>query len=565
MPFVLRSLARPTSQPTSSAVRVVQLVIVLVMLVMATAGAQNTPITYEPTECTASTVTTTSGDVCGLTLAGGRSDIEVFLGVPFGESTGGDNRFEPPRAKVAWDGVLAATAYGPACAQRVDVEGRPESEDCLTLNVWRPVGAIGPRPVLVFFHGGAFVFGSPSDPVYPGAEHPMHDGAYLAATHDMVVVMPQYRLGVLGAFGGIRDRPANFGLLDQQLALEWVRDNIAAFGGNPSLVTLAGESAGAMSVGLHLYAVPSSRGLFQAAIMQSNPFGIPYKTVDQAATNGSVFMLALRCRNRLDQLACLKAAPLDRVLEAAANPYLSLSVLEQGLAGFLNWAPIVDGELVVGQPVELAMSNGTDLPVLMGVNTHEGTVFMAGGAEPDPLTDYGYSLMLSTMFGSANRAAIQADYPRSGTGDNRERAIEIANDYMFQCANRAVARAATAPTYYYEYAHVGAFNMQPALPRCADEACHADELPFVFNTGVGEAAFTSEEAVFAAAVARYWAAFVGGLHNPSLAGLRSWPDVSTAGEYQVLEPTIATRSFEPGVCDLWDALGYPIKENLAAQ
>src|SRR5690606_24836241 len=154
-------------------------------------------------------------------------------------------------------------------------------------------------------HGGAFALGSPSDPVHAGAEHPLHDGAYLAAAHDLVVVMPQYRLGVLGTFGGIRGRPANFGLLDQQLALEWVRDNIAAFGGNPRLVTLAGESAGAMSVGLHLYSMPSSRGLFHAAIMQSNPFGIPFKSVDQAATNGSVFMVALRCRNRFDQLACL--------------------------------------------------------------------------------------------------------------------------------------------------------------------------------------------------------------------------------------------------------------------
>ena len=552
------------SRPTSRRPALAALLLAFLFLT-ATVSAQNTPITYQPTACTASTVTTTAGDVCGVTLSGGSSDIEAFLGIPFGESTGGDNRFEPPVPKAAWDGVLQATAYGPVCAQRVDVEGRPESEDCLTLNVWRPVGAVGPRPVLVFLHGGAFVFGSPSDPVYAGAEHPLHDGAYLAAAHDLVVVMPQYRLGVLGAFGGIRSRPANYGLLDQQLALEWVRDNIAAFGGNPRLVTLAGESAGAMSVALHLYATPSSSGLFQAAIMQSNPFGIPYKTAEQAATNGSVFMVALRCRNRVDQLACLKAAPLERVLEAAANPYLSLSVLEQGLAGFLNWAPIVDGDLVVGQPAELAIAEGTQLPVLMGVNSHEGTVFMIGGEDADPITDYGYALLVSTMFRSNNRAAIQAVYPRTGTGDNRERAIEIANDYMFHCANRAVALAATGPTFYYEYTHPGDFNLQPAIPRCADEACHGDELPFVFHTGIGEGAFTGEEPRFAADVSSYWAAFVGGLHNPSLAGLLHWPDVRTAGEYQVLEPAIATRSFDQQACEVWDALGYPIQENLSAQ
>src|SRR5690606_32428386 len=166
---------------------------------------------------------------------------------------------------------------------------------------------------------------------------------------------------------------------------------------------------------------------------------------------------------------------------------------------------------------------------------------------------------------SDNRREIQAEYPPTGTGDNRERSIEIANDYIFHCANRAVARAATGPTYYYEYTHNGAFNLQAAVERCADEACHGDELPFVFHTGVGEAAFTDEEVRFAADVSSYWAAFVGGLHNPNLAGLRQWPDVRQNGEYQVLEPSIDTRLLDPQACELWDALGYPIKENLSAQ
>ena len=361
----------------------------LFIVAIGSAVAQNTPLGYEPADCNASSVQTQAGTVCGMTVASGSADVEAFLGIPYAESTGGQNRFEPPVSKAAWDGVLRATAYGPACAQRTDVAGRPESEDCLTLNVWRPVGAIGQRPVLFFIHGGAFVLGSVSDPVYPGAEFPLHDGASLAASQGVVVVMPQYRLGVLGSFGGISGRPASLGMLDQQLALEWVRDNIAAFGGNPDLVTLAGESAGAQSVGLHLYAMPSSKGLFHAAIMQSNPFGLPFKTAEQAAATGGVFMTALRCRNRVGQLACLKAAPLDAILEAAANPYLSLAVLEQHMAGFLNWAPIVDGDLIVGQPMKLAIENGTDLPVLLGVNQHEGTVFPAAEPDAESISDYG--------------------------------------------------------------------------------------------------------------------------------------------------------------------------------
>src|SRR5690606_36630244 len=116
----------------------------------------------------------------------------------------------------------------------------------------------------------------------------------------------------------------------------------------------------------------------------------------------------------------------------------------------------------VGQPTELAMSSGTDLPVLLGVNSHEGTVFMIGEPDAGAISDYGYALFVSTMFGSVNRRAIQAEYPPTGTGDNRERTIEIANDYIFHCANRAVARAATGPAFYYEYSHNGAFNLQAA-------------------------------------------------------------------------------------------------------
>ena len=169
------------------------------------------------------------------------------------------------------------------------------------------------------------------------------------------------------------------------------------------------------------------------------------------------------------------------------------------------------------------------------------------------------------MFGSANLRTITAAYPRTGTGDNRDQVVAIGNDYIFHCPNRAVARSATGPKYYYQFEHRAAFNFQPAVARCADEACHADELPFVFNTGVGAAAFTEDDRVLADTIAAYWGRFVGGLHNPSLAGLARWPDVREAGEFQVLAVPVTTSTLEPQACEMWDALGYPVIEDLAAQ
>ena len=144
------------------------------------------------------------------------------------------------------------------------------SEDCLSLNIWRRADLDDrtPRPVMVWIYGGSFLSGGSSMPVY--------DGAWLASAEDLVVVSFNYRLGALGFLAGIHELEGNYGMKDQQLALQWVRDNIGHFGGDPDQVALFGESAGAMSVGLHSLSIPSSNGLFRCGIMQSNPFGIPY-------------------------------------------------------------------------------------------------------------------------------------------------------------------------------------------------------------------------------------------------------------------------------------------------
>ena len=283
-----------------------------------------------------------------------------------------------------------ATAFGAICPQDGGRTG--DAEDCLYLNVWTPRAAVdqGKRlPVMVFIHGGAFVYGAGSLPLY--------DGAYLAASGDVVVVTLNYRLGALG-FLAVPELglTGNYGILDQRLALRWVAENIAAFGGDPRKVTIFGESAGAMSVGLHLFSIPENRGRFRAAIMESNPLALPYPSLPaQIEVKWQAVPVGLVLRDQpaptcTFDLAALRALPLA-TLETADGDYDSppdvLGRLQapMAIANVLPWTPIVDGQIFSGdtliqnQPYQGFYDgpNGTagPKPYLIGVNRDEGALF----------------------------------------------------------------------------------------------------------------------------------------------------------------------------------------------
>src|SRR5215813_12627894 len=217
-----------------------------------------------------------AGKVCGLAIEApantGRA-LYSYRGIPYALPPVGDLRWAPPQPHPRWSQLRSATSFGAVCPQ--DGVSTGDSEDCLFLNIWAPRDAVGHDkrlPVMVFFHGGFFVFGAGSLPAY--------DGSYLAASGNVVVVTLNYRLGALG-FLTVPELglTGNYGILDQRMALQWVAENIAAFGGDPTKVTIFGESAGAMSVGLHLFSIPQDRSLFRAAIMESNPLALPYPSL----------------------------------------------------------------------------------------------------------------------------------------------------------------------------------------------------------------------------------------------------------------------------------------------
>src|SRR5579885_771717 len=255
-------------------------------------------------------VETTSGKVQGYE----QGAITVWKGIPFAHPPIAHRRFLPPQPPHPWSGVLDATQFGPSALQSARLGtasasgGRSTSENCLTLNIWSP-GADGQkRPVMVYIHGGGFVIGSASEPLY--------DGTSFATQHDIVVVTCNYRLGLLGFLylgdlAGDAYTQGNAALLDQITALQWVHDNIASFGGDPDQVTIMGESAGAMSIG-NLLAMPAARGLFARAILESGASSSMLLTREQAA--GITQMVLKKLDLSASQVLALTDVPAETLL-----------------------------------------------------------------------------------------------------------------------------------------------------------------------------------------------------------------------------------------------------------
>lgn len=322
------------------------------------------------------TVPTTTGRVRGTLVPTTAGPVRAFLGVPFAEPPVGAARFKKPQPKEPWEGVLHATLNPPMCPQQpiqfnnyYSVKKSDQiSEDCLFLNVFTPMTrGKSLKPVVVYIHGGFFNYG--------GVSMKLYDASELSARQDLVVVTIAYRLGAFGFLNvGTEDAPGNMGLHDQILALSWIKSNAEAFGGDPDLITLVGQSAGAFSVGIHLTS-PKSRGLFKRAIMQS---GSPFTTTmmnskDDAAYGAGELAKALNCPMPMmmmqgggsnAMLKCLRSKDVNSILNATA------SFTIQGLDGFF---PVIGDEVIPVKPsVALRSGRLNARELLAGISEHEG-------------------------------------------------------------------------------------------------------------------------------------------------------------------------------------------------
>lgn len=381
-------------------------------------------------------VQTVAGKVEGAELPG----VRRWLGVPYARA----GRFEAPVPVGSWDGVRPALRFGKQCPQLMGGKTRPGQfenetygEDCLHLNIYTPQGGTaGPKPVMVWIHGGAFMSGS-GDP---------YDGSALAREGDVVVVTINYRVGVLGFvnFGealGLPQIPGNLGLRDQIAALEWVRDNIAAFGGDPAKVTVAGQSAGSLSVSL-LMLSPKARGLFRAAVAQSGAVSLIHDR-ERSIQDARGFAAVLG----LDQgsLERLRAMPLEDLFRAQAR-------VGQQIASGIPTAPWFDGDLLPATLEEAQRHEAAPVPLLAGATRDEIVLFslMPGDILPTKWPELEALLFAQLPRDHAER--VLAAYPRTRKGR-----VALASDLTFLMPTRNFAErhAALAPTWLYrfDYSH----------------------------------------------------------------------------------------------------------------
>lgn len=422
-------------------------------------------------------------------------DILAFKGIRYGADTGGANRFMPPRRVAAWNNVFMATGFAPdapqsdptkrgnaladAAVQTSGIEG----EDCLGLNVWTP-SLEGKRPVMVWLHGGGFVSGSGSGTMY--------DGRNLAHRGDVVVVSLNHRLGVLGYMNlqGVVDSPeacVNLGMLDILLALQWVQENIASFGGDPGEVTIFGESGGGRKV-TTLLAMPSAKGLFHRAVIQSGP--AVFMNDPEASRKVTALVLeALGLEN--PTLEELQALPLDDVMSAQFEALKKLGPGDHpGLAQPL--AAVADGEILPHHPFNpVAPAISTDIPILVGWNQTEATLWLARDPDLNGLDDARLLARIAELVGDDASRFIEAYRSRFPEADNADILAYIATGRRrypmdsIVLAERASARGG-APVWLYT------LTFRTTARRGALRTPHALEIPFVFDNVESSRRFVGE-------------------------------------------------------------------------
>lgn len=491
-------------------------------------------------------VTIGDGTVRGVVSARG----QAFLGIPFAAPPVGELRFAPPAAVIPWREVRAADRIGAACPQPALLVAGNSAEDCLTLNVYAPhnAGKGVVFPVMVWLYGGALAIGS----------NAQYDPSILAERQGVIVVVPNYRVGVLGflAHPALRGPgEGNYGVLDQQAALLWVKRNIAAFGGDAGNVTLFGESAGALSTCVHLL-LPGSRELFQRAILQSDSCAQPDTTLPRAEAEAGGLMMArdLGCNDERTALACLRRVPETKLYRATSH--------RRGNGGRDGWAPMTGGDVLPGPPYQaFSAGGGAVVPVLMGSNHDEGRLFAN-------FKTFSLSLGTRKAYEDTVASAVPGDiapvlkeYADVAANSYYRAFADIVTDSHFSCPILTMNRllGGRAAFYAYEFDDPRAPISLPRAPFTpAMGSYHAAEIAYVFQRPWALSDprdFDDKQQALAGRIQRAWGAFA---HTSRPSATPAWQVFDGARPYALsVRQTGYVEDFAVRHrCAFWNARGY---------
>ncbi len=453
-------------------------------------------------------VNSTGGQLQGVVVDG----VASFKGIPFAAPPTGDLRWKAPQPAKAWTGVRKADAYAPGCMQDPAMSKMMGSsanvgEDCLYLNVWTAAKTAGEkRPVMVWIHGGAFVGGMTGTPMFDGTKF---------AQKGVVLVSIAYRLGVFGFMAHPElsresgKGSGTYGIQDMIAGLRWVKANIAQFGGDPSRVTIFGESAGGIAVGM-LSAAPQAKGLFQRAISESGGSFAPPRIADGAGMNvaalklgesaGETFLKKLGAAD----IKAARALPAEQIQKATGG----------GMGGGSSFWPVADGNVLPGDPYELyEKGRFNDTPILVGTNSNEGGLFMRG-----PSTPASFEKQIRSGYGERADVILKA-YPHATNAEAARASADVFREFAFAWPTWAWARMQSqkgkgkAFVYYYDH-------RTPASP---DGANHGAEVSYVFGNFGGPGGPPSpEDLAFSDLIRSYWINFAR-TGDPNGSGLPQWP------------------------------------------
>ncbi|XP_060095207.1 acetylcholinesterase-like [Heteronotia binoei] len=552
---------------TSGLHRVLSCLLVLFLLSSTSASEEET------------VVITSSGPVQGKRLTTSSGMVTAFLGIPYAEPPVGSLRFQKPRPHKPWSHILEATSFGNSCYQQSSDPSSyereifsesdftlPLSEDCLFLNIWVPhPQPSAPTSVLVWIHGGGFFSGSGS-----------LERSFLAASENIIVASMNYRLSALGFLSLPPDAPGNIGLWDQYLALSWLKENLAAFGGDPTQITLGGQSAGAASVGFHLLS-PVSHGSFAQATLQSGASISPWAWVspEEAERRGRTLGQILGCSGNSNRIIvnCLHRKKPGEIMQKL--PILNQKILDT------VFVPTTDGEFLPDTPRKLLEAERFPVkPVLTGFTSTEGSLFLSNSAPGFSLSNNslishqqlleGLRLLLpDASDDTINTADIIYRQGEQGKAQYRNALIRASGDYLFLCPVAVVAglMAATgSPVFAYSFSHRPSFtSVVPdwiGVPHCA-------ELPYMFGdplSGVGgNNTYPPAEVELSQKVMRYWGEFVK-TGFPDGENGRTWPTFTGESFFEISTHPTNDEEIPSGYCIFWEVLatGDPKGSDLMA-